>query len=274
MSGTKVSTMSKRQDASTDYIPSLMLATGKLQINPEKTTQMLYKIKLPLEWWLDASEISIPAGRGQSAFAHKLFNVKSGGVVVVLARPLDSYVPTVDCVTTDAPRVWTGDCMQLKVAEYRRELRHIRMAYAVLEPLGATPKLYHHEILPGTTENYGDERFNTTAFGVQVWEAWDMSLQNYILKYKVTRAEFEAKILLHLLRKCNQIGEYGMVHGDLHYGNVVVKVADDEVVDIAFIDLAAMRNAKQKVTCTAREFMDEYDFTVSIAADGLLPSPI
>ena len=259
---------SKRDGVPTEYIPSLMLDTGELQVNPEKTTQMLYKIKLPSKWELDGSELSIAAGRGMSAFAHKLYKVRSGPGFVVLVRPLDSFVPDKDCVTTNE----TSDCMGLTTAEYESQLEQIQTAYAVLKPLGATPTLYYNLILPGTTENYVDDRFYADEFGVQVWEAWHMSLQDYVLNYNVTTARFRANILPLLVRKCNQIGEHNMFLNDLHYGNVVVNVdkRKQEVVDIAFIDLAEVRVAEHKVICDEEEFMEVLAEMRESAAEGLL----
>lgn len=296
-------------DAPTDGLFAMQEIKGM----PKSVAYVLY---LNDAWGINADHTTPAAfaGRGASAIAMGC-EMTHGGVqyrVVVLVRPLDAYLADEDCnplwlnpINANNKRAARFDidgyCNKLEAKDYADEMQTILQHYDVMytqrlaagkKPL--CPKLWHHQDdTPGVTTGYAsvigkgdlDKKplFETNVFGVQVWERYDCSLSDYVVKYAgKTKLEHEAfktrtfiPDVLPILRElCLELRKLNLRHADLHFGNVAARLdpADEsKIVELVFIDISSVRTqlkvkGRKRVNsfqgqCDDQALIDELDFT-------------
>lgn len=223
------------------------------------------------------------AGRGGSAIATGCA-MKHGETqysVVVLVRPLNAYIPDKGCDplllnTSNANKrkaltlLVEEECHKTTIEQYALELQttlaYFDLLYTKRKANGKSPlcpRLWHHSNVAGVTEGVDSvvgegnrsnkQLFEATVFGVEVWERYDGSLKDFINHHddgtNKTRNAFKADIfiptILPMLEKiCLELRAYNCWHGDLHFGNVAVRLdANDKskIRELVFIDLSAIR---------------------------------
>ena len=210
-----------------------------------------YTINLPEDWGITPSYPLRVVGRGRYATAVEATR-RSGQneeKVVVLVRPLDTYLPSEDCQATLyltgkwKPRIenWKEDCWKLSTADFTSENTSTQMVIKRLSEakLKLLPTLYHHGIVSGSTENCPKElnNFNAKTFGVQVWEQMTTTVGEHIRRTNMSSEEFKEVILPKIETACKQLATVQMHHYDLHFDNMAFNIDNEgQISNFVFLD--------------------------------------
>ena len=106
----------------------------------------------------------------------------------------------------------------------------------IASDLGVAPKLFNSFICPDVLRF--PEGGNLIPLGFIIQEKWDITLGDY---YKTYEEKIPPNLITELKRKVKLLHQHGIVHADIHPGNVVLKIiqlpdGNIKPIDIALID--------------------------------------
>ena len=237
-------------------LPQLFL---KAEVSRE-LPEFQYVVSLPEDWNLQTKELFI-GPRGSNALSVRTTMRKDGNdvPVVVLVRPLDALIPNADDCVGARRNTWK-DCLKLSEEKYRQELSDTEAVLITLRKESVTAQLYEADVLDGKTEGAPDARFAATRFGVEAWEAFSMSLAQYVEEFNIGKEQALDELVPMIMRLCAvlELQPHKLFHRDLHFGNVVVNLdATGKIVDMRLIDLSSV-SEKQSHQCTVQSLMNDF----------------
>jgi hypothetical protein len=216
----------------------------------EDADDVVYEIEIPPEWGLDRSAVNgrlRVTGRGSNAFSVRAHSRERGFDVVVLVRPLDALIPNDDC-ESHTEEGWPN-CVRLSTSEYKSEVANTETAVEQLQGDGIVPELLHHDILRGRTLNALPDAhpFYTESFGVEVWEAFEFTVEEYVNEFEVDADTFSERVFPHIKKIYDTLRVAGLHHFDLHLQNLMVNVVHEtpEIAQMVVIDLGSVRRKRQ-----------------------------
>ena len=196
--------------------------------------------------------------------------LKSGEKVVVLVRPLGAQLPHKDdCKATRWSKNdykknntrWMRDCALLRKTEYAKEISKILGLVSNFGNANLLPKLYHYDIVSGSTQDAPWKAFEAKEFGVQVWKQMTTTVADYIRATDMTMERFVSHMLPKIQQTCAELAQLGMEHYDLHLDNVAVDIdKKGKMSNVVFLDPASIRkDASGKFQqCQSQKLVNEF----------------
>lgn len=240
--------------------------------NPH-TTPVVFSISAALDYELDMSyvvdvpvwlplENIVPFRRGMYGFAYTA--MMNGRQVVVVVRVLEGPVPRageslpVGSHDADNEVFNYAEDVRATYADYRR-VEELQQAFLAQAQPRTVPEFLGGSICTGRTEidagTYMDPRrrldYSARRFGVEVFEAYDMSLQSFLrvlardasgyqeVELYVFRARLAEMLHSTMTRFETQLG---LRHPDFHVGNVLVRLdTNGDVAEMVVSDFTPLQ---------------------------------
>lgn len=229
-----------------------------------------YTIDLPDEWSIRTLPGPLRVvGRGMHATAVEA-KLKSGEKVVVLVRPLGAQLPHKDdCKATRWSKNdykknntrWMRDCALLRKTGYAKEISKIVGLVSKFGNANLLPRLYHYDIVSGSTEDAPWKAFEAKEFGVQVWKQMTTTVADYIRATDMTMQRFMSHMLPKIQQTCAELAQLGMEHDDLHLDNVAVDIdKKGKLSNVVFLDPASIKKDRggEFKDCQSRKLVKEF----------------
>ena len=183
-------------------------------------------------------------GMGEYGVVYNIDVLGSQTEFVVKAVPLDVIIPTLDCNLMDTS-TWS-DCIMVeeeKKGEFTQEAKVAKIAGEV----GAGPKVLTWFICNDTLQITKKDT-HPIKLGIIVMEKIGISLEKYISTYPNMLEENLDKIYKLVEDKANKLEKKsGYILNDVHDGNILVTIDDDNNVnDLFFIDYADVTEIREE----------------------------
>ena len=172
--------------------------------------------------------------------------------------PLNVHIPTEECDISQPDNL---DTICIKYSE--NDFMHETNLSIKFGQSNIGPKVK----MIGFCEDVENKYQGKIKVGYMVQEKYDMTLKEYISKYPNDFNNGFGFISNELIRKAKQIDEMGYFNEDIHEENIMLKIVDDVIKDVALIDFGLVGNYLQDDIERDKTEIDMKEFLVQLRMD-------